>query len=183
MNKVKGIIGLMFEGRGDEMIKREMYMKQIRPFIDRQIIKVITGIRRCGKSVILKLIQAELIEQGVKPHQIMTINFEDLSNVKYMTAESLHQYIMDIYKENHELRYLFFDEIQEVEEWERCINSLLSKENFDLYITGSNAKLLSGELATYLSGRYIEIHVYPFSFSEFLMMGNKRDNQTCDRSS
>jgi uncharacterized protein len=152
-------------------------MKRIRPFIDKHIIKVITGIRRCGKSVMLKLIQEELYEQGVKPHQILSINFEDISNSKLTKSELLHQNIMDAYKDNPEIKYLFFDEIQEVEEWERCINSLLSKECFDIYITGSNAKLLSGELATYLTGRYIEIHVYPFSFEEFVTLEGKRDDR------
>ena len=152
------------------MVKREAYMRRIRPFIDKHIIKVLTGIRRCGKSVMLKLIQDELKEQGAQAYQILDLNFEDIANASLTNAEALHSKIMAEYKENPGLKYLFFDEIQEVADWERCVNSLLAKECFDIYITGSNAKLLSGELATYHSDRYIEIHVYPFSFEEFLVL-------------
>ena len=162
------------------MIKRELYLRRIRPFIDKHVIKVLTGIRRCGKSVMLKLIQEELIEQGAELHQILSLNFEDLSNTKLTKPDALHEKVMMEYENNPGLRYLFFDEIQEVAEWERCINSLHSKECFDIYITGSNAKLLSGELATYLSGRYIEIHVYPFSFKEFIKLYSSDNETTVD---
>ncbi len=163
------------------MIKREGYMKRIRPFIGQGLIKVLTGIRRSGKSVMLKLIQEELLEQGVKSHQMLNINFEDISNVNLTKAEVLHRNVMDRYKDNPDLKYLFFDEIQEVEDWERCVNSLLSKGCFDIYITGSNARLLSGELATYLSGRYVEMNIYPFSFEEFIMLyGNSHDPALID---
>lgn len=152
------------------MIKRELYMRKIRPFMDKQLVKVLTGIRRCGKSVMLKLIQEELKDRGAKEDQFLDLNFEDMTNAALKDAEKLHQLVMDKAKKNSELKYLFFDEIQEVKDWEKCINSLLSKGKFDIYITGSNAKLLSGELATYLAGRYIEIHIYPFSFREFLKL-------------
>ena len=150
------------------MIKREMYMKRIRPFIGTELIKVMTGIRRCGKSVMLDLIKEELVESGVNPEQFITINFEDLNYAHLQTAEALHE---EITKQANEIGgkvYLFFDEIQEVEDWEKCINSFRVTLDCDIYITGSNAKLLSGELSTYLGGRYVEFVIYPFSFAEFL---------------
>ena len=152
------------------MIKRELVMNKVRPFMDKQLIKVLTGIRRCGKSVMLQLIQDELKNRGVRDDQIYALNFEDMANSDLMEAKKLHEIVMEKATNNPELKYLFFDEIQEVVEWERCINSLLSKGKFDIYITGSNAKLLSGELATFLAGRYIEVHVYPFSFEEFILL-------------
>lgn len=150
------------------MIKRELYMNRIRPFIDTDLIKVITGIRRSGKSVMLKLIQEELIESGIDPSRFISINFEDLRLEHLRNAVSLHQEIHERAKNTEGKVYLFLDEIQEVSDWEKCINSLRVSLDCDIYITGSNAKLLSGELATYLGGRYVEFVIYPFSFSEFL---------------
>ena len=150
------------------MIKRELYMKRIRQFIGSDIIKVMTGIRRCGKSVMLELIKQELIESGVNPTQFISINFEDLSFSHLQTAQSLHDEITSRAKEIGGKVYLFFDEIQEVKDWEKCINSFRVSLDSDIYITGSNAKLLSGELATYLGGRYVEFVIYPFSFGEFI---------------
>lgn len=150
------------------MIKRELYMKRIRPFIGTDLIKVITGIRRCGKSVMLELIKEELVETGVAPTQFISLNFEDLNNAHLQTAKALHDEITMRAKEKEGKVYLFFDEIQEVEDWEKCINSLRVTLDCDIYITGSNAKLLSSELSTYLGGRYVEFVIYPFSFGEFL---------------
>lgn len=150
------------------MIKREEYMKQIRPFIGNELIKVLTGIRRCGKSVMLELIQNELLEQGVTKTQFISMNFEKMSNSKFCNAQALHDEIESRIKNIHGKAYLFFDEIQEVTDWEKCINSCRIEFDCDIYITGSNAKLLSGELATYLAGRYVEFVIYPFSFAEFL---------------
>lgn len=150
------------------MIKRELYMKRIRPFIGSNLIKVMTGIRRCGKSVMLELIKQELIESGVNPIQFISINFEDLSYSHLQTAKSLHDEITNRAKNIDGKVYLFFDEIQEVKDWEKCINSFRVSLDCDIYITGSNAKLLSGELATYLGGRYVEFVIYPFSFGEFI---------------
>lgn len=150
------------------MIKRELYMKRIRPFIGSDLIKVMTGIRRCGKSVMLELIKQELIESGVNPIQFISINFEDLSYSHLQTAKSLHDEITCRAKDIDGKVYLFFDEIQEVKDWEKCINSFRVSLDCDIYITGSNAKLLSGELATYLGGRYVEFVIYPFSFGEFI---------------
>lgn len=149
------------------MIKRELYMKLIRPFINKDIIKILTGIRRCGKSVMLTLIQDELALQGVINEQFISINFEDIEYAPLCFYESLHKYISDKIKNIKGKTYLFFDEIQEVDGWEKCINSLRVKFDCDIYVTGSNAKLLSSEFATYLAGRYVEFVIYPFSFSEF----------------
>jgi len=150
------------------MIKREAYMSRIRPFIGNELIKVLTGIRRSGKSVMLELIQDELIAGGVSESQFIRYNFEDMKNAKLCSAAVLHKEVTRRVSEIDGKAYLFFDEIQEVKEWEKCVNSFRVEFDCDIYITGSNAKLLSGELATYLAGRYVEFIVYPFSFGEFL---------------
>lgn len=149
------------------MIKREMYMKRIRPFINTDLIKVMTGIRRCGKSVMLELIKDELKKNGIDASQFLSFNFEDMRNSHLCTAQALHDEVLLRTQNLSGKIYLFFDEIQEVEHWEKCINSFRLELNCDIYITGSNAKLLSGELATVLGGRYVEFTIYPFSFSEF----------------
>ena len=149
------------------MIKRETYMKRIRPFMGNDLIKVLTGIRRSGKSVMLDLIKEELIESGISARQFISINFEDMRNSHLLTANALHEEILKRAGAIDGKAYLFFDEIQEVTDWEKCINSLRISLDCDIYITGSNAKLLSGELATYLGGRYVEFVIYPFSFPEF----------------
>ena len=150
------------------MIKREMYMSRIRPFINTDLVKVMTGIRRCGKSVMLELIKEELLQSGVNKSQFISINFEDMSYAHLQTAKALHDEIIEKATKIEGKVYLFFDEIQEVKDWEKCINSLRVSLDCDIYITGSNAKLLSGELATYLGGRYVEFVIYPFSFAEFV---------------
>lgn len=143
-------------------------MKRIRPFIETDLIKVMTGIRRCGKSVMLELIKEELIESGVNPAQFISINFEDLNYAHLQTAKALHDEITGRAADIPGKVYLFFDEIQEVKDWEKCINSLRVNLDCDIYITGSNARLLSSELSTYLGGRYVKFIIYPFSFAEFL---------------
>ncbi len=149
------------------MINRELYMSRIRPFIGIELIKVLTGIRRSGKSVMLDLIQRELVASGVNKNQFISINFENMSNAHLCFAETLHDEITRRINNISGKTYLFFDEIQEVVGWEKCINSFRVEYDCDIYITGSNAKLLSGELATYLAGRYVEFVIYPFSFGEF----------------
>ena len=149
------------------MIKRDLYMDRIRPFIGSDLVKVLTGLRRSGKSVMLDLIREELVTSGVSASQLVYINFENMSNAKLNTAESLHEEILNKAKSISGKIYLFLDEIQEVSNWEKCVNSFRVELDCDIYITGSNAKLLSGELATYLAGRYVEFVIYPFSFSEF----------------
>ena len=152
------------------MTKRELYIEKIKPFIDKDIIKVLTGIRRSGKSVMLKLIMEELKQNKIDEKQFININFENLINRELTTEDKLHEYILKKASEIKKKCYIFLDEIQEVKDWEKCINSLRVNEeyDFDIYITGSNAKLLSGELSTYLAGRYVEFVIYPFSFKEFL---------------
>lgn len=150
------------------MIKRESYMKRIRPFIGNELVKILTGIRRSGKSVMLELIKEELMAQGVLDVQFISINFENMKNAHLCTAETLHTEIIQRASGIEGKVYLFFDEIQEVTAWETCINSFRIEMDCDIYITGSNAKLLSGELATYLAGRYVEFVIYPFSYAEFL---------------
>ena len=149
------------------MIKREMYMSRIRPFIGKELIKVMTGFRRSGKSVMLQLIQEELVTQGVQKQQFISFNFEKMGFEHLCNAKALHDEVIQLAKKIDGKVYLFFDEIQEVKSWEKCINSLRVDLDCDIYITGSNAKLLSGELATYLGGRYVEFVIYPFSFAEF----------------
>lgn len=150
------------------MIKRELYMRRIRPFIGTDLVKVMTGIRRCGKSVMLDLIKEELKESGISAAQFITFNFEDMRNANFCTASSLHDEVVRRASEISGKVYLFFDEIQEVTAWEKCINSLRIEMDCDIYITGSNARLLSGELATVLGGRYVEFTIYPFSYAEFM---------------
>ena len=150
------------------MIKRERYMQRIRPFIDKDVVKVLTGIRRAGKSVMLELIKDELGKNGVREEQFISLNFESLANAKFCTAEVLYEELGKRIDKIKDKVYIFLDEIQEVTDWEKCINSMRVDYNCDIYITGSNAKLLSGELATYLGGRYVEFVIYPFSFEEYL---------------
>ena len=150
------------------MIKRKMYMSRIRPFIGKELIKVITGIRRAGKSVMLELIKEELLASGVSRSRFISINFEDMRYAHLLNAVTLHAEILRQAEGLDGKVYLFFDEIQEVTDWEKCINSFRVALDCDIYITGSNAKLLSGELATCLGGRYVEFVIYPFSFGEFL---------------
>ncbi|GHU79769.1 hypothetical protein FACS189462_5530 [Spirochaetia bacterium] len=157
------------------MIQRNVYIERVLPFIDKDLIKVITGIRRCGKSVVLGLIQEELITQGVRPENFLSFNFEDMEYAPLCTAQALHDHLKKKIAGIKGKVYLFFDEIQEVADWEKCINSLRVSFDTDIYITGSNAALLSGELATYLAGRYVEITIYPFSFAEFLELYRFRD--------
>ena len=150
------------------MIKRERYMSQIRPFIGRDLIKVMTGIRRSGKSVMLELVKEELVESGVDPANFISINFEDMRYGHLLNAQALHNHVLERTEQMNGKAYLFFDEIQEVQDWERSINSFRVALDCDIYITGSNAKLLSGELATYLAGRYVKFVIYPFSYDEFM---------------
>lgn len=163
------------------MISREIYMKRIRPFINTELIKVFTGIRRSGKSVMLELVKNELKKSGVSDKNFLCINFEQFSNSELLDAKILHKRIVEFQKSADGKIYLFFDEIQEVDGWEKCINSCRVDFDCDIYITGSNAKLLSGELATYLAGRYVEFVIYPFSFAEFLEM-NRQKNSQVDKS-
>lgn len=150
------------------MIKRELYLKKIRNFIDKPVIKVITGMRRSGKSMILKLISQELLEKGILSQNIIYINFESLMFSDLTEFKTLYNYIIEKSKTLTGKVYILLDEIQEVEHWEKVVNSFMVDLDCDIYITGSNANLLSSELATYIAGRYVEIKVYPLSFKEYI---------------
>ncbi len=149
------------------MIERTDYLDYLKKLKDKQIIKVVTGIRRSGKSTILEQYKQYLLEKGVELENIIYINFEDAENEKYLNWKTLHDYILSK-ANNKKMNYIFLDEIQRVTDFEKCVNSLALKQYLDLYITGSNSYMLSGELATYLTGRYMEIHVLPLSFKEYL---------------
>ena len=151
----------------EKIIYREEYMKKLNLYKDKQIIKVITGIRRSGKSTILNEFKKELINNGVLEKNIISINFEDNDNRELLDFQKLHEYVIEK-ADKKSMNYVFLDEIQNVNEFQKCIDSLLLRDYLDIYITGSNSYMLSGELATYLTGRYIQIHVLPLSFKEYL---------------
>ena len=148
------------------MIRREEYLNWLKSLQDKQLIKVITGVRRAGKSTLLELFRDELLSQKVKKSQIQFYNFEEEKNTDLRDWRKLHQYIEEKLIPT-EMNYVFLDEVQKVEHFEEMAASLATKPNVDLYITGSNAFLLSGELATYLTGRYISLHILPLSFQEY----------------
>jgi len=155
------------------MIKRTEYLEQLISFKDKQLIKVVMGIRRCGKSTLLELFQDDLIKSGVSEQQITMINFEDADNEYLMDRKVLYTHIKErLIKDK--MNYIILDEIQHVDEWQRVVDSLFVKKNCDVYITGSNAYLLSGELATLLSGRYVEIKMLPLSFAEYASASNDK---------
>jgi uncharacterized protein len=149
------------------LIKRELYLNKIRPFIDKPLIKVLTGMRRSGKSSILELLKEELVERGINSDSLIFINFENLDFIDIDSAKKLDLYVKGRLDPRKRC-YLLLDEIQEVNGWERAINSLMTSTNTDIYITGSNSHLLSSELSTYLTGRYVEININTLSFSEYL---------------
>lgn len=148
------------------MIERTEYLKKLITWKDEQVIKVVTGIRRCGKSTLLELFKDYLRKNGVSENRIVTVNFEELENEHLLDYRALYSYLVQKTVEGV-TTYIFLDEIQKVNGFEKVVNSLYVKNNVDLYITGSNSYLLSSELATYLSGRYIEIKMLPFSFKEY----------------
>ncbi|MEA4865209.1 MAG: ATP-binding protein [Sphaerochaeta sp.] len=149
------------------VLQRNQYLDQVKAFMHQDIIKVITGIRRCGKSMLLSLIRDELLQQGVPQSHLLMVNFESFQLEFEKTLKAVYAAVQALVKQAAGSKvYLLFDEIQELEHWERVINACQIDFNCDIYLTGSNAYLLSSELSTYLSGRYIEIPVYPFSFRE-----------------
>lgn len=151
------------------MVQRNEYLEQLKKWKDEQVIKVVTGIRRCGKSTLLEMYQDYLKAQGVGEEQIISINFEELEYEDLLDYKALYSYIKERLHKSKPT-YVFLDEIQQVENFQKAVDSLYVKKNVDVYITGSNAYLLSGELATLLSGRYIEIKMLPLSFAEFYEM-------------
>ncbi|MCI5935017.1 MAG: ATP-binding protein [Lachnospiraceae bacterium] len=162
------------------MIKREIYLKRIRPFYESEMVKVITGIRRCGKSTIMRQIIEEIQDNGVEADHIIYINFEDYQYRKICNPDALYEYVEENIHDNQKF-YLFFDEIQNVDEFELVINSFRATHDASIFITGSNSKLLSGELATHLSGRTLSFKIMPFNFQEFCeLKKSEGDNRTYD---
>lgn len=153
------------------MISRPIYIEQLKSFINKPQIKIITGIRRSGKSTVLHLLKQALINGGVNEDQVISVNFESFAYAELTTAPKLYQYVKEKIQQDQK-SYLLLDEIQEVESWEKAVNSFLVDFDVDIYLTGSNSHLLSSELATYLAGRYVEIPVFTLSFREFLNFRN-----------
>jgi len=149
------------------MIARPIYLEQLKNFINKPQIKIITGIRRSGKSTVLRLLKELLLDAGINESQLITVNFESLAFSEFTTAQKLYEFVKTKIKP-HQRTYLLLDEIQEVGSWEKAVNSFLVDFDVDIYITGSNSHLLSSELATYLAGRYVEIPVYTLSFREYI---------------
>ncbi|WP_150539072.1 ATP-binding protein [Actinobacillus vicugnae] len=149
------------------MIERPLYIEKLKKFQDSEFIKVITGVRRCGKTFVLDMFRQHLLGSGIQPAQIVFVNFESMQYRSLRTATALYDYVMAQALPNQKM-YLFFDEIQRVEQWEDTINSFRLDLNADIYLSGSNSSLLSGELATLLVGRMVEIPIYPLSFQEYL---------------
>ena len=147
------------------MIERKEYLENLISFKDKDLIKVVTGVRRCGKSTLFELYIGFLKKSGVSDNQIISLNLEDLENADLLDYKSLYVYIKE--RLTPDMNYIFIDEVQKCKDFEKAVDSLFIKKNCDVYITGSNAFLLSGELATLLSGRYIEIKMLPFSFKEY----------------
>lgn len=157
------------------MIKREMYLKKIRDSYDSELIKIIVGVRRSGKSVLMMQIIEELKLKGIKENHIIYINFEDYDYTDYTNPKMFHQYVKEKIKDK-EKYYLFFDEIQNVQDFEKVINSFRATMNVSIFITGSNSRVLSGDLSTYLAGRYINIRMMPFTFSEYMELQKEQGN-------
>lgn len=161
---------------GVGMVERTEYLEQLKKWKDEQVIKVITGIRRSGKSTLLNMYQSYLKTQGISDSQIISINFEELEYEELLNYRELYNYVKDRLHKTKPT-YVFLDEIQRVEDFQKAVDSLYVKANVDVYITGSNAYLLSGELATLLSGRYVEIKMLPLSFSEFYKLRSGGDKE------
>lgn len=151
--------------KGKRIVRRE-YLERLRNLKHKKLIKIITGIRRCGKSTVLEMFRDELLENGVNENQIIFLNFEDYDNKSLRNTDQLYSYIKE--RLTADMNYIFLDEIQRVENFPEIVDSLYIKENVDIYIIGSNSSLLSSEIATLISGRYVEIKMLPLSFSEFV---------------
>lgn len=157
------------------MIKRTEYLERLIRWRDKQVIKVITGIRRCGKSTLMEQFQDYLTENDVERNQIISMNLEDYAFEELLNPKKLHAYVLERMPKDKKA-YVFLDEVQNVPDFQKVVDSLFIRKNIDLYITGSNAYMLSGELATFLTGRYIAIEMLPLSFAEFVSWTGDRDN-------
>ena len=149
------------------MIQRKEYLKKLIAFRDKQLIKVVTGVRRCGKSTLLKMYQEWLREQGVEASRIISINFEDIDYEELTDYRKLYDYLKE-HLNSERMTYIFLDEIQNVADFPKVVDSLYINNNVDIYMTGSNAYMLSSEIATLISGRYVQIEMLPFSFKEYM---------------
>ena len=157
-----------------ERIVRKEYLERLRNLQHKKLIKIITGIRRCGKSTVMEMFRDELLENGVDENQIIFLNFEDYDNKHLRNPDELYSYIKE--RLTKKMNYIFLDEIQRVENFPEIVDSLYIKDNVDIYITGSNSSLLSSEIATLISGRYVEIKMLPLSFTEFVQ-ATEQENQ------
>lgn len=162
------------------MKNRDLYLTQLIQYRDKPLIKVITGLRRCGKSTLLSLFENHLIASGVTKDHIIRMNFESFEFDQISTYRELHAYIKDQLKSTSDRHYILLDEVQQVLSWEKVVNAFLVDANVDIYITGSNAYLLSSELSTLLSGRYVEIKMQPLSFKEYLDFTGKNSDQNLE---
>ncbi|WP_455579073.1 ATP-binding protein [Faecalibacillus intestinalis] len=157
------------------IIERKEYLNKLITWKDKRWIKIVTGVRRCGKSVLLKMYQDYLKNNGVKESQIVAINFEDLDYEELTNYKKLYNYLKEKLIPN-KMTYIFLDEIQNVDQFPKVLDSLYIKDNVDIYVTGSNAYMLSSEIATMISGRYIQIEMLPLSFKEYMeSTGNMND--------
>lgn len=158
-----------------ERIERKAYLDKLIAFKDKQIIKIVTGVRRCGKSTLMEMFQDYLLSCGIRGEQIVSINFEDYDYMELRDPRQLYVYIKERLLQN-EMTYIFFDEIQQVRDFPAVVDSLFIKKNVDVYLTGSNAGMLSSEIATLIAGRYIEIAMLPLSFKEYVeSTGNRHE--------
>jgi hypothetical protein len=155
------------------LISRPEYQKKIEKFIGTPLIKVVTGLRRVGKSSLLRLVADGLVSQGVDSNRILFINMESLENEPFRSIKNLHTAVKEAKLKTGSKIFLFIDEVQEINGWEKCVNSFLADDDADIYISGSNSNLLSGELATLLTGRFVEFQVLPLTFTEYLSFRNK----------
>ena len=153
------------------MIHRPEYVDKIMTYKDTPFVKILTGVRRCGKSTIMKMLRLELEKQGISPERIISYNFDSLE-YEGMTAKQLFSIIKSQLSDNGKT-YLFLDEIQEITNWEKVVNSLMSESDVDIYVTGSNSRMMSSEISTYLTGRYISFRIFPLSFGEYLNFRKK----------
>lgn len=154
------------------IINRPNYIEAITPFIEQPLVKILSGVRRCGKSTIFEMLKEKLLASGIEKKCIICKRYTDMDIAQNVTAKQMYDELVCESRDN-DYSYLILDEIQEISGWEKAVNSLLEKGNFDIYVTGSNSKLMSSEISTYLTGRYVQIPVYTLSFSEYLKFKSK----------
>lgn len=161
------------------IIDRPIYMEALTSFFDQPLVKILPGIRCCGKSTIFKMLKEKLINSGIKEENIICKRYTNMDLADNITVKQMYDELMDEIKDN-EYSYLILDEIQEIIGWEKAVNSLLEKGNVDIYVTGSNSKLMASEISTYLTGRFVQIPVYTLSFNEYLQFKSDRELSKID---